>query len=166
MEPQILALIKRRKFAVLSQWKSEIEDRYPFYHGQRPKLRPALLFRTFDSVLRQLKHPESGSELPSMPLLDQMALHTVPPLHWYAEVFLIGEEVMGEFFLSNLTCTRNEFSETLARFQNSLYIAFHRIIQKELQAWHLAIESPGARKSGSGASAAPTVLAAQPTNSR
>ncbi len=135
---EILRLLRRKKFAVLVQWKQELESKFPLYLDAGTRLPPRLLFRSFDEVVGRLKRPETGRRTRMFTLAGNLPEDGLPPLERYLEVFLTGEQVLGDFIIEAAESGSEPFWEAFVAFQSALYAAFHEIIRRELALYRTA----------------------------
>ncbi len=136
---EILRQLRRKKFAVLVQWKQELEIKFPLHVDEKARLPPRLLFRSFDEVVCRLKRGEYDTRRSRIfALAGDLTSGSLPPIDRYLEVFLTGEQVLGDFVVDAAERGPDSCCDVLLAFQNALYEVFHEIIRREIAVYRAA----------------------------
>ncbi|MCC5789731.1 MAG: hypothetical protein JJT75_08850 [Opitutales bacterium] len=131
MYREILHHLRRKKFRLLSLWKERLEKAFPLdqWEGERPP--PALLFRSLEECIRQLRRDHDPSETMAAPPIwsentgfaDQKML---------LEIYLAGEEILGEFVLSEEPLQKAVGPENLREFLDTLFHTWHNLLLSQM----------------------------------
>lgn len=137
MYREILNHLRKKKFRLLSLWKERLEKSFPLdqYEGERPP--PALLFRSLEECIRQLRRdhetpeevaPNSLSVTPS--ILPEEGVCTDQKM--LLEIYLAGEEILGEFVLNEEPLKKAVGPENLREFLNLLFHTWHNLLLSQM----------------------------------
>ncbi|MCH8474572.1 MAG: hypothetical protein LAT55_05020 [Opitutales bacterium] len=132
MYREILQHLRKKKFRLLSLWKERLEKSFPLdqYEGQRPP--PALLFRSLEECIRQLRKDQEPEpeDPPSPPILSEGEGSCDPKM--LLEIYLAGEEILGEFVLNDEPLRKAVGPENLREFLDVLFHTWHSLLLAQM----------------------------------
>ncbi|BET67764.1 hypothetical protein ASA1KI_26820 [Opitutales bacterium ASA1] len=130
----MLRFLQKRKFRLVTRWKSALKDNIGFQLPSQQHFPYALIFRAFDEVVRLLKSDSSNDRIDlHESLLSEFPGEDCPSADQYMELFLTGRDVLGEFVESDPAfCSLHSTIERQA-LRSAMEKAFKQLIDREMR---------------------------------